>query len=37
MIAYLKQLGYFYLTFGAGFFAGCAYAGLVVGLGGLTP
>lgn len=29
----LKKLGRFYLTFGAGFFAGCAYIGFLVGTG----
>lgn len=33
LIAAVKGLGYFYLVFGAGFFVGCLYTGLGVGLG----
>lgn len=32
---FYKRLGFFYLTFGAGFFAGCAFTGFLCGFGKL--
>jgi hypothetical protein len=32
-LAGVKALGYFYLVFGAGFFAGCAFVGFAGGAG----
>jgi predicted MFS family arabinose efflux permease len=35
-VAYrIKQLGWFYLVFGAGFLIGCIYIGFLAGIGGL--
>jgi hypothetical protein len=31
--AFYKRLGFFYLTFGAGFLCGCAFTGFLCGLG----
>ena len=33
LVARVKALGFFYLCFGLGFFAGCAFSGLMMGLG----
>lgn len=33
--AFYKKLGFFYVCFGAGFFAGCAFTGFLCGMGRL--
>jgi hypothetical protein len=33
VLAGIKRLGFFYLVFGLGFFAGCAFAGFIIGFG----